>query len=243
MSLPHILLADDEPDMLWALTHGLAPEGYILHTASDGVAALEAIERIEPDIVILDVTMPRLDGLEVCRRIRQSPARADMSVLMLTACRDSLQIIAGLDCGADDYVTKPFELGELRARIRTLLRRHAQLRQVCGSTPHLLVVGDLMLDTHSHQLRVRNHRISITPIEYCLLRHLMRHPDEVFSSRDLLVKVLKYPPSDDPGIIRWHMKNLRSKIEPDAHCPVHLCTVPHHGYILRSKPETEEYQI
>ncbi len=239
MSLPHILLADDEPDMLWALMHGLAAEGYILHTASDGVAALEAIERIEPDLAVLDVTMPQLDGLEVCRHIRQSPAKAGMGVLMLTACRESAQIIAGLDGGADDYVTKPFDLGELRARVRTLLRRQARINQGCSSTPHLLIVGDLVLDTHSHQLRVCEQPVNITPIEYCLLRHLMRRPDEVFSSRDLLTQVLNYPQTDDPGIIRWHMKNLRAKIEPDTRCPVYLCTVPHHGYLLRSKPEAK----
>ncbi len=237
MALPHILLADDEPDMLWALTHGLSSEGYILHTASNGVAALEAIERIAPDMAILDVTMPQLDGLEVCRHIRRSPTQAGMSVLMLTACKESTQVIAGLDCGADDYVTKPFELGELRARIRALLRRCCQASQGSGSMSHLLVVGDMVLNTHSHQLRVRDQPVSITPIEYCLLRHLMHHPDEVFSSRDLLIKVLKYPQTDDPGIIRWHMKNLRAKIEPNAHRPIYLCTLPHHGYILRSKPE------
>jgi DNA-binding response OmpR family regulator len=239
MSLPHILLADDEPDMLWALTHGLAADGYILHTASDGAAALEAVERIQPDMAILDVTMPQLDGLDVCRHIRQSPAQAGMNVLLLTACRESAQVIAGLDCGADDYVTKPFDLGELRARIRMLFRRSTQAGQDSGSNTHLLVVGDLTLNTHSHQLKVRDRLINITPIEYCLLRHLMRHPDEVFSTRDLLAKVLKYPRTDDPGIIRWHMKNLRSKIEPDAHCPTYLCTLPHHGYILRSKPEAD----
>lgn len=235
MTAPHILLADDEPDILWALTQSLSGEGYVLHTAADGLAALEAIKRFKPDLAIIDITMPGINGLELCRRIRASEAIAETPVIFLTASSTIESMVEGLDRGGDDYLAKPFDLRELKARVRALLRRRTAATVQPGPE-HLVNVGAMSLDTHAHQLLVEEQMIHLTPVEFELLHYLMRHPDRVFSTRYLLQHVLGYPPNTaDPGLIRWHMKNLRNKIERDPKKPLWLRTVPHHGYLVTSK--------
>jgi len=239
--MARILLADDEQDLVWALRHSLSDEGHEVLTAFGGVEALDVARRHRPDLIILDVAMPRLDGLQVCRRLRRDPTLAAVPILFLTVRNAIKDRIKGLDEGGDDYLAKPFDLEELKARVRALLRR-ARSAPEEGPGPEgrgsLLVVGLLTLDLHTRQVRVGEKTVQLTPTEFELLHYLMTHPGEVFSSRQLLRQVWGYPPkSADPTLVRWHIKNLRAKIEPDPAHPVYIRTVPRHGYMFERRDD------
>jgi DNA-binding response OmpR family regulator len=235
MSMARILLVDDEQDLVWAVQHSLGDEGYEVLTAYDGLEALAIARRHRPDLVILDIVMPRLDGLQVCQRLRRDPTLAAVPILFLTVHSAIEDRIKGLDEGGDDYLVKPFDLRELRARVRALLRRGRSAPEG-GPGPEgrgSLVVGPLTLDLHTCQVGVGEKTVQLTPTEFNLLHHLMIHPGEAFSSPRLLQQVWGYPPETaDPGLVRWHIKNLRAKIEPDPTHPVYIRTVPRHGYML-----------
>jgi DNA-binding response OmpR family regulator len=237
--MAQILLVDDEQDLVWALRHSLSDEGHEVLTAYDGVEALTVARRHRPDLVILDVIMPRLDGLQVCRRLRRDPTLGAVPILFLTVRSAIEDRIKGLDEGGDDYLVKPFDLEELKARIRALLRRAQSAPEggpeLEGQGP-LLVAGSLALDLQTSQMRLGERTVQLTPTEFNLLHHLMAHPGEVFSSKQLLRQVWGYPPrTGDPGTVRWHIKNLRDKIEPDPTDPVYIRTVPHHGYMFERR--------
>lgn len=236
MAVARILLVDDEQDLVWAVRHSLGDEGYEVLSAYDGVEALAVARHRRPDLVILDIVMPRLDGLQVCRRLRRDPALAAVPILFLTVRSAIEDRIKGLDDGGDDYLVKPFDLRELRARIRALLRRGRAISQVDlapESHGSLLVVGPLTLDLHTRRVRVREKTVLLTPTEFDLLYYLMIHPDRVFSSQELLRQVWDHlPETTDPSVVRWHIKNLRTKIEPDPVHPVYIRTMPRHGYIV-----------
>ena len=234
--MTRILLVDDEQDLVWAVRNSLSDEGYEVLTACDGVEALAVARRHRLDLIILDIVMPRLDGLQVCHRLRRDPTLAAVPILFLTVRSGIEDRVTGLDKGGDDYLVKPFDLRELKARIRALLRRG---QSVPGGGPQpegldfLLVAGHLTLDLHTRQVRVGEKAEQLTPTEFDLLHHLMVHLGEVFSSQQLLRQVWGYPPETaDPGLVRWHIKNLRAKIERDPARPVHIRTIPRHGYIL-----------
>jgi DNA-binding response OmpR family regulator len=232
-----ILVVDDEQDLVWAIRHSLKDEGYEVLTAYDGVEALTVAQSHRPDLVILDIVMPRLDGLQVCRRLRRDLTLGAVPILFLTVRSAVEDRIEGLSEGADDYLVKPFELDELKARVRALLRRgrHAPEGSPETQSRDSLMVGHLTLDLRSRQVRVGEKTMQLTSTEFDILYFLMRHPCEVFSSRQLLRQVWNYPPeSADPGLVRWHMKNLRAKIEPDPGHPVYVYTLPHRGYILKA---------
>lgn len=235
--MARILVVDDEQDLVWAIRHSLNDEGYEVLAAYDGVEALAIARRHLPDLVILDIVMPRLDGLQVCRRLRRDPNLAAVPILFLTVRSAVEDRVTGLDEGADDYLVKPFDLRELKARVRALLRRGRSF--VPDGAPKLvgrsalLVVGPLTLNLHTRQVQVNGKTIQLTPAEFDLLHHLMTHPGEVFSSQQLLQQVWGYRPGTaDPGLVRWHVKNLRAKIEPDPSHPVYIRTIPRHGYIF-----------
>jgi DNA-binding response OmpR family regulator len=235
MSQTRILLVDDEQDLVWAVRHSLNDEGYEVLTAYDGVEALAVARRHRPDLVILDVVMPRLDGLQVCHVLRRNPALAAVPILFLTVRNGIEDRVSGLDQGGDDYLTKPFDLRELKARVRALLRRgrSTQERDPQPKDDSYLEAGSLTLNLHTCQVRVGGKTVQLTPTEFDLLHHLMVHPGEVFSSQQLLRQVWGYPPETaDPGLVRWHIKNLRAKIEPNPTHPVYICTIPRHGFIL-----------
>ena len=240
--MARILLVDNEQDLVWAVQHSLSDEGYEVLTAYDGVEALAIAQRHRPDLVILDIIMPRLDGLQVCRKLRRDPTLAAVPILFLTVRSAIEDRIKGLDEGGDDYLVKPFDLEELKARVRALLRRARATPEggpgAEGQGP-LLVAGPLTLDLHTCQVHVGSETAQLTPTEFDLLHHLMTHPAEVFSSQQLLQQVWGYPPRvGDPGTVRWHIKNLRTKIEPDPDQPVYIRTVPHHGYVFERRPSS-----
>ncbi len=237
MEKARILVADDEEDLVWAIRYSLEDEGYEVLTAYDGAQTLAAARRYRPDLIVLDIIMPRMDGLRVCQILRRDPSLASVPILFLTARSTVEDIVTGLDVGGDDYLTKPFDLNELKARVRALLRRRrpASTAETMAAEHQVLTVGAVKLDPRSRQVRVGERTVSLTPTEFDLLHHLMSHPNEVFSSRQLLEQVWGFPPDvKDTSLVRWHIHNLRAKIEPDPEHPTYICTVSRHGYIFRA---------
>lgn len=231
-----ILVIDDEANLLWALQHHLSDEGYEVHTARDGVQGLQIARTHRPHLIILDVGMPRMDGITVCQELRRDPSLATIPILFLTVYNTVDNRVKGLDEGGDDYLAKPFDIAELKARIRALLRRVSRVEQPeVKQTDDLLQVGSLVLYLRRYQVCVAGRAVPLTPIEFDLLYYLMRHPDEVFSSERLLQVLWGYVPNADSSIVRWHISNLRRKMEPDPAHPIYIRTVPRHGYILSSK--------
>lgn len=237
MSKARILVVDDEQDLVWALRHSLGDEGYEVLTAHDGRQALTVARHHHPDLVVLDVVMPELNGLQVCRRLRRDPTLASVLILFLTVRSTVEDRLDGLDRGGDDYLVKPFDTRELKARIRTLLRR-GQItprdRRMHKQADATLRVSQLTLDLRTRQVRMgEGSLVQLTSTQADLLHHLMLHPDEVFSSRQLLQQVWGYPPNTgELSTVRWHIKNLREKIEPDPTDPTYIRTIPHQGYLL-----------
>ena len=239
MPKTRIMVVDDEQDLVWAVRHSLSDEGYEVLTAYDGVEALGVAQRHRPDLVILDIVMPRLDGLQVCRRLRRDHALAAVPILFLTERSTIEDRVKGLDVGGDDYLVKPFDLGELKARVRALLRRARSLPEGVPATADrgpLLVVDPLALDLYTNQVYMGEKTEQLTPTEFNLLHHLMIHPGEIFSGQQLMQQVLGYPPrTADPSLVRGHIRNLRVKIEPNPSHPIYIRTVPHHGYTFERR--------
>jgi two-component system response regulator MprA len=220
---PRVLVVEDDADIAGVLRRSLGMEGYEVRIAGDGVAALEASAVFEPDAVVLDLGLPRLDGVEVCRRLR---AGGDVPILMLTA-RDALDSrVEGLDSGADDYIVKPFERDELLARLRALLRR----RPPRGSA--YLTVGDLRLNPDSREVYRGERPIDLTAREFELLEHLMRNARLVVSRQALLDEVWGYHPFAETNTVDVFISNLRRKLEGGGEHRV-LHTVRGAGYVLR----------
>jgi len=235
MAIARILLVDDEQDLVWALRYSLSDEGYEVLTAGDGLEGIALAQRCRPDLIILDIVMPRLDGIQVCRKLRRDPELAAVPILFLTVRSTAVDRVRGLDEGADDYLTKPFDLGELKARIRAQLRRRRRgLHPISGERKRdRLIVHSLELDLNTYQVRLGDKTVPTTQAEFDILHYLMTHPGQVFSSQQLLRQVWGYPQgSANPGLVRWHIMNLRTKLESDPHNPVYIRTIPHRGYIL-----------
>ncbi len=229
MTRAHILLVDDEQDVVWAVRHGLRADGYEVATAYDGVEALILARQRRPDLVILDIVMPRLDGFQVCQKLRSDASLAAVPILFLTAKGAIEDRIKGLD-SADDYLTKPFDVRELQSRVRALLRRSHPSPGIHADT---VAIGPLTLDANTYQVHVKENAVLLTPTQFKLLYHLMSHAGKVFSQRELLQQVWGYPlEAADLGLVRWHIKKLRDKIEPVATHPIYIRTVPRHGYAL-----------
>ncbi|MCZ7664871.1 MAG: response regulator transcription factor [Thermoleophilia bacterium] len=234
--MTRVLVVDDEPDLVWGVRHALLDEGYEVHAAHDGVAALESARQQRPDLVVLDVMMPKLDGIGLCRELRRDPSLASVPVLFLTVRHTVEDKIKGLDEGGDDYLCKPFELGELKARARALLRRVGGANLSTPDGSRVLSAGLLRLDLRARTLEVDGQPVPITPAELKLLSFLMAHPGQVFSSRQLLERVWGYPPhTSDPGLVRWHVKNLREKIERDPANAAYIRTMARHGYMFERR--------
>jgi two-component system, OmpR family, response regulator MprA len=223
---PRVLVVEDDTDIAGVLRRSLDKEGYDVRVAGDGEAALDQAGVFAPDAVVLDLGLPRLDGVEVCRRLR---TEGDVPILILTA-RDALDArVEGLDSGADDYLVKPFERDELLARLRALLRR----RPPRGSAS--LVVGDLRLNPATREAYRGERQLELTAREFELLEHLMRNERIVVSRQSLLDEVWGYHPFAETNTVDVFISNLRRKLEQGGE-PRVLHTIRGAGYVLRDEP-------
>jgi DNA-binding response OmpR family regulator len=234
--MARILVVDDEQDLVWVLERSLAAEGHEVLSARDGVEGLTLARERRPDLVILDIVMPGLDGLEVCRRLRRDPSLAAVPILFLTVRGDIADRLKGWNEDCDDYVVKPFDMRELFAHIRALLRRThgASLGQpAIQGRDSVMTVGSLSLDLHRRRAVVRGEMVDLTPIEFALLRFLMARSGQVISAEQLLQEVWGYDTTAGSlAVVRWHICNLRRKLELDPVHPVYIHTLPRHGYVL-----------
>jgi DNA-binding response OmpR family regulator len=222
-----ILVVDDEPTLRETLAEALEGEGFRVVTAADGREALLRFREQQPDLVVLDLMLPELGGIEVCRIIRRE---AGTPIVMLTARTSEVDKIVGLELGADDYVTKPFSLRELLARIRALLRR---TEQASAAGPATVALGELTVDLAGHRLLRDGVPLPVKPKVFELLSFLLRHPGQVVSREQLLERVWGYDYAGETRTVDVHVHWLRSAIEPDPANPTYVQTVRGVGYVLR----------
>ena len=223
--MSRVLVVDDDARIAAAVRRALVYEGYTVELAADGPAALEQVRHQAPDLVILDLMLPGLDGLEVCRRLR-AEAQSSVPILMLTARDATADRVRGLDSGADDYLVKPFAYEELLARVRALLRRH-------GSA-NVLSCGDLSLDPSSHEVRRGQRRIELTAQEFKLLSYFLRHVRQVLSREQILEAVWDLGPGTSSNVVDVYVGYLRGKLEAGGE-PRLLHTLRGVGYVLRAE--------
>lgn len=224
-----ILIIEDDPNLLNALKYNLSKEGYPVITAVDGVEAVETTRREKPNLVILDVMLPKMNGFEVCRILRREMI---VPILMLTAKVEEIDKIVGLEIGADDYMTKPFSMRELLARVRAMLRRAGMAEPLPADKKILLKVDDLEIDPARHIATLRGTTLELTPKEFALLVFLARNRGLVFNREQLLEKVWGYDYAGDTRTVDVHIRWLRKKIETDPQKPGYLITVRGTGYKL-----------
>jgi DNA-binding response OmpR family regulator len=224
-----ILVVEDDPAVAGALQEGISQEGYKVHWESTGAGAVAYAQKQSPHLIVLDVRLPDGSGFDVCRTLRASGLR--QPILMLTVQGDEVDKVLGLEMGADDYVTKPYRLRELLARIRALLRR--AYGELSSSEADLLYAGDLVIDRTSGQVTRAGQRITLTPTELKLLTFLAHHPGQVLSRGQLLENVWGYPSGlMDEKTVNVHIRRLRAKIEIDPADPTIVLTIPGLGYRL-----------
>jgi DNA-binding response OmpR family regulator len=226
-----ILLVDDEQPVQKLLTFPLEKEGYEVVQALDGQDALAHFEHEQFDLVVLDIMLPRMDGLEVCRRMR---AKSSVPIIMLTAKAEEIDKVLGLELGADDYITKPFSMREFRSRVRAALRR-AEMVAPADSQQEPLRRGEIEIDFAKRTTEVRGKPIELTFVEFEILSALARHPGRVFPRDVLLESVWGDSAYRDPRTIDVHIRHLREKIERDPKSPEYLLTVRGVGYRFRDE--------
>ncbi len=261
-----ILVVEDDDIVIRTIERCLRSSDFRITLANSGVEGLQTARRLLPDLVILDVIMPGMDGYTVCREMRADPILKNVPILFLAAKAKDEDKITGFNAGADDYLSKPFNLDELILRVHAILRRtlnvmnEAKQSHSAGTpvetkhptqaaetsnsgnaqqTERLISVNSYVLSTRSYELTTPHlGKIRLTPVQFDLLYHLMSHPDEIFSPSRLLDEVWDYPSdAGSPDLVRVHIKNLRERIEADAKVPVFIETIPGYGYTVRSKKE------
>jgi DNA-binding response OmpR family regulator len=225
-----ILLVDDEESVRTVLAFPLEKDGYRVVQAADGDEALKAFAANQIDLVVLDIMLPRLDGLEVCKRLRTT---SSVPIIMLTARDDELDKVIGLELGADDYITKPFSIREFRSRVRALLRR-ARARPDDEADERIELEG-LVIDITRRTVDVRGEPVQLTYVEFELLRTLASSPGRVFSRRMLLESLWKSADYRDPRTIDVHVRHLREKLEVEPRTPEYILTVRGVGYRFRER--------
>jgi len=255
----NILLVEDDDNVALTVERCLRRESYKVTLATSGVQALQIARRRVPDLILLDVTMPGMDGYSVCREMRADVLLERVPIIFLTArTRDEDRII-GFQAGADDYINKPFNLEELLLRVRAVLRRTQEYKNATNGSPSsssdefqkyrllasydaatsCLQVKGYSLDLKTYEVTLPDKKkVLLTPIQFNLLVHLMSHPGEIFSPSRLLDEIWDYPSdAGSPDLVRVHIKNLRSRIESDPLSPVFIETIPGYGYTIKSDLE------
>ncbi|MGH2961882.1 MAG: response regulator [Solirubrobacterales bacterium] len=228
-----ILLVDDEQAVQKLLSYPLRKEGYDVVAAHDGREALDRFAEQRFDLVVLDIMLPKLDGIEVCRRLR---SRSQVPIIMLTAKDDEIDKVVGLEMGADDYITKPFSVREFRSRVKAALRRTEMLRtRPSGGEP--IVAGELRIDFERRQVTVGDRAVRLTYVEFEVLAALATTPGRVHTREMLLERIWGDSGYRDPRTIDVHIRHLREKLEPDAKHPEYLFTVRGVGYRFRGSDD------
>jgi two-component system KDP operon response regulator KdpE len=230
VAIARVIVVDDEPNLIKFVSQNLRARGYDVADASNGLEAIERVKEYKPDLVILDINMPGMDGLEACGYIRQI---SDAAIIMLTASGNEGDKIRALDTGADDYLTKPFAIGELMARVRAVLRRVAaaqtrSLRHDAVRTEHLAI------DFERRHVTANGKEVKLTPIEFSLLEQLATHPDVVLRHRELISAVWGAEYRDETEYLRVYVGRLRRKLEEDPANPRYILTEPGVGYRFAS---------
>jgi DNA-binding response OmpR family regulator len=230
-----ILIVEDEPSLVSTISYNLRRDGHDVLSASDGQRGVELARREEPQLIVLDLMLPKMDGLDVCRAVRQAPSAAlrTVPILMLTAKSDEVDKVVGLEVGADDYVTKPFSMRELMARIKAMLRRTQLDGEGEPPVPPPFAFGDLEVDPGQRLVRRRGKELSLKPKEFDLLSFLLRHPGQVFSREQLLDQVWGMGFVGDIRTVDVHIRWLREKIEKHPSKPKVIETVRGVGYRAR----------
>jgi DNA-binding response OmpR family regulator len=227
-----ILLVDDEDSIQKLLTYPLERDGFRVVSARDGDEALQRFAESRVDLVVLDLMLPKIDGLEVCKRLR---AQSNVPIIMLTARDDELDKVLGLELGADDYITKPFSIREFRSRVRALLRRAAAPRAGERDSDDVIDQGEVRIDLPRRTVHVRGQEVQLTFVEFELLSVLAASPGRVFSRRQLLERLRGGADYREPRTIDVHVRHLREKIEEDAREPMLILTVRGVGYRFRER--------
>jgi DNA-binding response OmpR family regulator len=226
-----ILVVEDEPALLETLTYNLSRQNYLVHTATDGVKAVELARELRPDLIVLDLMLPRLDGFEVCRILRQE---MNTPILILTARDDEIDRVIGLELGADDYMSKPFSMREFLARVKAQLRRIRLMREERESgdilPPEIIKLGNLTLDLTRREVLLDEQALSLKPKEFDLLLFLARHRGQVLTRELILERVWGWDFSGGSRTVDVHVRWLREKIEEDPAKPVRIVTVRGAGY-------------
>ncbi len=221
---PHILVVDDEPQITRVLRTSLSAQGYDIRVANSGEMALEIMKDWAPTLIITDLSMPSIDGVELCRKVR---ATSQVPILVLSVRDQERQKVEALDAGADDYITKPFGMNELLARVRANLRRVATE----SAPPEAVIeIGDFRIDTPAHKVMVRGGEVRLTPKEFDLLVYLARRPGKVINHRTLLGAIWGGQSTEQVEYLRVFVGQLRKKLEPDTASPRYIVTEPWVGY-------------
>jgi two-component system, OmpR family, response regulator RegX3 len=225
--VPKVMVVDDEESLLEAIRYALSREGMEVVTASDGGQAVIDFERERPDLLVLDLMLPGLSGWDVCRRVRAS---SQVPILMLTARDNEVDRVVGLEMGADDYVTKPFSLRELVARVRALLRRAGQAQAQSSGNGSVIEAAGIRLDQERHEVTVRGEPVSLPLKEFELLEILMENRNRVLTRQTLIDRVWGFDYVGDTKTLDVHVKRLRARLEEDRHDPKLIVTVRGVGY-------------
>ena len=226
-STVNVLLVEDEEAFIDALTVGLRREGFDVQVARDGAEALDRFDEVKPDLVLLDVMLPTVSGVDVCRELRR---RTDVPIIMVTAKAAEIDTVVGLEVGADDYVTKPYRLRELVARMRAVLRRRQHAGETLLDEHDVIRLDGVELDTDSHEVRVRDQVVNLPLKEFELLSILMENAGRVLERSTLIDRVWGSDYVGDTKTLDVHVKRLRSKIEDDPSAPVRIVTIRGLGY-------------
>ena len=225
-----ILVVDDEALLVKGIRFNLQNDGYEVITGCDGVEAVELAKMQNPDLIVLDVMMPRLDGLQACSKIREF---SDVPIILLTAKADDMDKLLGFDQGADDYLTKPFNILELKARIRAMLRRSGSVTAARETPKNELLVGSIRLDLDARNAYRGDELADLTAKEFDVIEHLMRNPNRVFSRENLLDTIWAYEYRSDIRTVDVHIRRLREKLEADPAQPKHIMTKWGVGYYFK----------
>src|SRR6202158_1316032 len=229
--MKRVLLIEDDRDIVELVRYNLEREGFQVAAATDGASGLAQVKKTPPDVLVLDLMLPKISGLEICKEIRRDPALNRLPILMLTARGEESDRIVGLELGADDYVTKPFSPRELVARVKALLRRV----EPAGAVEKVIEVGQLRIDPASYRVTRAGKPLPLSTLEFRLLYYLASRPNKVFSRDQLLDAVWGADRFVTPRSVDVYVRRLREKIEPDSQNPMHLKTVRGAGYLFETR--------